>query len=54
VEWYGMAEPNNKSWIKWEDQCKPYCEKDYMEDEIMTELWEQIHGGLCGDAEVLV
>jgi hypothetical protein len=38
VEWYGMAKPNNKSWIKREDLCKPYCEKDYMEDKIMTEL----------------
>ncbi len=38
VEWYGMAEPHNKSWIMQEDLCKPYCEKDYMEDEIMTEL----------------
>jgi hypothetical protein len=23
--------------------CKPYCEKDYMEDEIMMELWGQTH-----------
>jgi hypothetical protein len=38
VEWYCMAEPNNKSWIKQEDLCKPYCEKYYMEDEIMMEL----------------
>jgi hypothetical protein len=32
VEWYGMTEPNNKSWIKQEDLCKPYCEKHHMED----------------------
>jgi hypothetical protein len=22
---------------------KPFCEKDYMEDEIMMELWEHTH-----------
>jgi hypothetical protein len=23
--------------------CTTYCEKDYMEDKIMMELWEQTH-----------
>ncbi len=38
VEWYGMAEPNNMSWIKREDLCEPCCHKNHLEDEIMTEL----------------
>jgi hypothetical protein len=38
VEWYGMAELNNMSWIKQEDLCEPYCHKNHLEDKIMTEL----------------
>jgi hypothetical protein len=38
VEWYGMAKPNYMSWIKQEDLCEPYCHKNHLEDEIMTEL----------------
>jgi hypothetical protein len=41
VEWYGMAEPNNKTWIKQEALlCEPYCEKNHLENEIMMELQE--------------
>ncbi len=40
VEWYGMTEPNNKSWIKPKDLCEPYCEKNHLEDEIMMKLLE--------------
>ncbi len=39
--WYGQAK--QKTWIKQEDLCKLYCEKDHMEDVIMMELWEQTH-----------